>query len=155
MLLLLYALYQVMETKQLLHKCIIDDYHPFKGISPHHATWSPSQELSQNPTFSPLQSPSPSNDPSQLPTFSPSNHPTIEPTIQNNAMSMSNRPTIQSSQAPILSDLHHPTIEPTTGTQIPLPASYIPTNNGDLIPSMLHSFLTGIITLGSVISMLY
>ena len=153
MLLLLYALYQVMETKQLLHKCIIDDYHPFKGISPHHATWSPSQELSQNPTFSPLQSPSPSNDPSQLPTFSPSNHPTIEPTIQNNAMSMSNRPTIQSSQAPILSPLHHQTYEPTDTQILTSASSYTPTNGDELMLSMSYTFLT--ITLGSIIILFY
>ena len=53
-------------------------------------------------------------------------------------------PSIAPSDHPTIAPSNHPTIEPT-----------IQTNGGDLIPLMLHSFLTGIITLGSIIILFY
>ena len=120
-----------------------------KGISSHHATWSPSQKPSQIPTSSPLKSPSPS----QFPTFEPSNHPTFEPTIQEtNAISFTNL-NYQPSQAPILSPLHHQTYEPTDTQILTSASSYTPTNGDELMLSMSYTFLT--ITLGSIIILFY
>ena len=136
---------QTNSTNTLL--IIIILYNPLfsKGISPHHATWSPSQKTSRNPTSSPLQSPLPSNDPSQFPTFEPSNHATFEPTVQEtNTISFANL-SYQPSQAPT---------HESTDTQIPTSASsYTPTNSDELMLSMSHTFLT--ITLGSIIILFY